>query len=53
MDENKRTFDAMLKAAYEAGYERGSDDEAYAARGVGPHTHRPPTFEEWRAGFLA
>ena len=46
-------FDRLLKAAYDAGYDRGSDDECYAARGVGPHTGRPPTFEEFREAMVA
>lgn len=42
-------FDNLLQYAFEAGYERGVDDESYAERGSGPHTNRPPDFEEWRA----
>lgn len=46
-----KSFDEVLKAAYDAGYAAGSDDESYNARGVGPHTDREPTFEEWRASL--
>jgi hypothetical protein len=46
-----KTFDSALRAAFEAGEAYGADNEAYAARGVGPHTHREPTFEEWRASL--
>lgn len=42
----------LLERAYEAGYDRGSDDEAQWARGVGPHENRPPDFEEFLANLL-
>jgi hypothetical protein len=45
-------FDHMLREAYDAGYMRGSDDEAYNARGIGPHEPEP-TYEEWRDAYIA
>ena len=46
-----KTFDELLEAAFEAGYDRGADDVAQEERGVGPHTGRPPSYEEWRASL--
>jgi hypothetical protein len=45
-------YDHMLREAYDAGYMRGSDDEAYNARGIGPHEPEP-TYEEWRDAYIA
>lgn len=49
-----KTFDEILKAAYEAGYERGADDALFEERGTGPRDYNvPASFDEFRAGLSA
>lgn len=47
IEAEEKMTEGLLREAFEAGYERGADDEAYAARGVGPHTDRPDNFDDW------
>lgn len=55
MKENERTFDAMLRKAYEAGRAVGRAEAEDEAKDVhcGESVLVLPTFEDWRAGFTA
>lgn len=47
-----KRLDDILRAAYEAGYERGLDDGQNADfNELNPKCWRPATFEEWREGL--
>lgn len=42
-------FDQLLRAAFEAGRERGADEECHLNRGSGPYEPEFPDFDEWRS----